>query len=71
MFRFPSVVRNTRFMQRALAPQLSAALTTSSSCNAKEIKFGREGRSAMLKGVEILAEAVAVTLGPKVLCKLP
>lgn len=33
---------------------------------AKEIKFGDDGRSKMLQGVDILANAVAVTLGPKV-----
>ena len=32
---------------------------------AKEIKFREEARSAMLKGVNILANAVRVTLGPK------
>ncbi|CAJ1957677.1 unnamed protein product [Cylindrotheca closterium] len=31
----------------------------------KEIKFGVEGRAAMLIGVETLADAVQVTLGPK------
>ena len=31
----------------------------------KELKFGSEGRSALLRGVDILANAVAVTLGPK------
>eukprot|EP00518_Triparma_eleuthera_P002600 CAMPEP_0182453192 /NCGR_PEP_ID=MMETSP1319-20130603/358_1 /TAXON_ID=172717 /ORGANISM="Bolidomonas pacifica, Strain RCC208" /LENGTH=555 /DNA_ID=CAMNT_0024651091 /DNA_START=570 /DNA_END=2233 /DNA_ORIENTATION=- len=31
----------------------------------KEIKFGIEGRAAMLKGVDMLADAVQVTLGPK------
>lgn len=31
----------------------------------KELKFGVEGRAALLKGVDILASAVAVTLGPK------
>jgi chaperonin GroEL len=31
----------------------------------KELKFGVEGRAALLKGVELLAKAVAVTLGPK------
>ena len=29
------------------------------------MKFGVEGRAALLKGVDILAKAVAVTLGPK------
>ena len=31
----------------------------------KEIKFGSDARAKMLKGVDILADAVAVTLGPK------
>jgi chaperonin GroEL len=32
---------------------------------AKEVKFSTEARDKMLRGVEILAEAVRVTLGPK------
>ena len=32
---------------------------------AKEVKFGRTAREKMLKGVDILADAVKVTLGPK------
>nr|AAA26285.1 groEL [Sinorhizobium meliloti] len=32
---------------------------------AKEVKFGRSGREKMLRGVDILADAVKVTLGPK------
>ncbi|CAO3619232.1 unnamed protein product [Mucor hiemalis] len=31
----------------------------------KDIKFGVEGRASLLRGVDILAKAVAVTLGPK------
>eukprot|EP00540_Astrosyne_radiata_P000667 CAMPEP_0116832378 /NCGR_PEP_ID=MMETSP0418-20121206/5860_1 /TAXON_ID=1158023 /ORGANISM="Astrosyne radiata, Strain 13vi08-1A" /LENGTH=558 /DNA_ID=CAMNT_0004461735 /DNA_START=91 /DNA_END=1767 /DNA_ORIENTATION=+ len=31
----------------------------------KEIKFGVDGRAAMLKGVDMLADAVQVTMGPK------
>lgn len=31
----------------------------------KEVKFSNEGRQAMLKGVDVLAKAVSVTLGPK------
>lgn len=31
----------------------------------KEIKFGSDARAKMLKGVEILAKTVKVTLGPK------
>ncbi len=33
--------------------------------SAKDVKFGDEARSRMLKGVNILADAVKVTLGPK------
>ncbi|KGF68568.1 molecular chaperone GroEL [Hoeflea sp. BAL378] len=32
---------------------------------AKEVKFGRTAREKMLRGVDILADAVKVTLGPK------
>ncbi|CAL4317765.1 chaperonin GroEL [Buchnera aphidicola] len=32
---------------------------------AKDVKFGNEARTKMLKGVNILADAVKVTLGPK------
>jgi len=32
---------------------------------AKDIKFGDDARALMLKGVDLLADAVAVTLGPK------
>jgi len=31
----------------------------------KEVKFGRDARERMLRGVDILANAVKVTLGPK------
>ena len=33
--------------------------------SAKEIKFGTDARSKMLKGVDLLADTVKVTLGPK------
>ena len=32
---------------------------------AKEVKFSRDARERMLRGVDILADAVKVTLGPK------
>lgn len=34
---------------------------------AKDIRFGVDARALMLKGVEELADAVRVTMGPKVL----
>lgn len=47
---------------KALAPltRIGAVRTMS-----KEIKFGVDGRAAMLRGVDLLADAVQVTLGPK------
>lgn len=38
---------------------------------AKDIRFGVEARALMLKGVEELADAVKVTMGPKVLYLQP
>ena len=32
---------------------------------AKDVRFGRDARERILKGVDILADAVKVTLGPK------
>ena len=31
----------------------------------KEVRFSNDARQSMLKGVNVLAEAVSVTLGPK------
>ena len=43
-----------------------AALPPSRSmASGKEIMFGTEGRALMLQGVDKLADAVSVTLGPK------
>ena len=33
---------------------------------AKDLRFGNDARAEMLKGVNMLADAVSVTLGPKV-----
>jgi chaperonin GroEL len=35
------------------------------SMSAKQIKFGRDAREKLLRGVDVLADAVKVTLGPK------
>ena len=40
-------------------------LLTRSLSTHKEIHFGNYGRQGLARGVEILADAVAVTLGPK------
>ncbi|AOA64646.1 Chaperonin required for ATP-dependent folding of precursor polypeptides [Komagataella phaffii CBS 7435] len=50
----------------ACRPQLKkSAISLARTIAHKEIKFGVEGRAALLKGVETLADAVSVTLGPK------
>jgi chaperonin GroEL len=39
--------------------------TTKRFASGKSVKFGVEGRALMLQGVDLLADAVQVTLGPK------
>lgn len=53
MYRLPSVLRMTCSRQLAMRTY------------AKDVKFGPEVRAMMLQGVDILADAVAVTMGPK------
>jgi len=42
-----------------------ASSLVSNRSYAKDVKFGDEARAKMLQGVDVLADAVAVTLGPK------
>ncbi len=55
---------SSRALRRAAAKAVRSqpALTRGAH---KEIKFSNEGRASILKGVDILADAVSVTLGPK------
>lgn len=46
--------------------QVSSNLSWSRNYAAKDIRFGVEARALMLRGVEELADAVKVTMGPKV-----
>lgn len=52
-------------MLRFARPQVKKTAASLARFAHKEIKFGVEGRAALLKGVETLADAVSVTLGPK------
>lgn len=52
----------TRSLRRAAAKAKQPSLVRGAH---KEIKFSNEGRAAILKGVDVLANAVSVTLGPK------
>lgn len=54
MFRLPTVLRSVALRQVSQA-----------RCYAKDVRFGPEVRALMLQGVDILADAVAVTMGPK------
>lgn len=47
--------------------QIGSRATWARNYAAKDVKFGVEARALMLKGVEELADAVRVTMGPKVL----
>lgn len=47
--------------------QIGSRLNWSRNYAAKDIRFGVEARASMLKGVEDLADAVKVTMGPKVI----
>jgi hypothetical protein len=53
MYRLPAILRTTCSRQLAMRTY------------AKDVKFGPEVRALMLQGVDILADAVAVTMGPK------
>ena len=67
MYRLQSLMRPAiarTLVQRTLL-RASPAL---SRTYAKDVRMGAEGRAQMLKGVDILADAVAVTMGPKVRC---
>lgn len=46
--------------------KIGSRISWSRNYAAKDIKFGVEARALMLKGVEELADAVKVTMGPKV-----
>lgn len=61
MLRLPAVLRQMRPVSRALAPHLTRTY-------AKDVKFGADARALMLQGVDLLADAVAVTMGPRYSC---
>ena len=55
--------RAARMLSR---PMGQAAMTSGRRQGmAKDVRFGAEVRKEMLKGVDILADAVSVTMGPK------
>lgn len=54
MYRLPATIHRFSFAHKYAVRQMS-----------KDVRFGPEVRALMLQGVDILADAVAVTMGPK------
>ncbi|XP_051133089.1 chaperonin CPN60-2, mitochondrial [Andrographis paniculata] len=65
MYRFAANLASKARVARNSSQQVVSRLGGSRNYAAKDIRFGVEARAAMLKGVEELAEAVKVTMGPK------
>ncbi|POY75141.1 putative Chaperonin ATPase [Rhodotorula taiwanensis] len=57
-----------RFAHKAsptASPEGLCAAPTDAAQRTQDLRFGNEGRQALLAGVDVLAKAVSVTLGPK------
>ncbi|KAJ9182373.1 hypothetical protein P3X46_006375 [Hevea brasiliensis] len=65
MYRFVSSLASKARIARNSTHQIGSRLSWSRNYAAKDIKFGVEARALMLRGVEELADAVKVTMGPK------
>ncbi|KAH1229179.1 Chaperonin CPN60-2, mitochondrial [Glycine max] len=65
MYRFASNLASKARIARSSSHQIGSRLSSSRNYAAKDIRFGVEARALMLKGVEELADAVKVTMGPK------
>jgi len=60
----PALLARAARMQ--VGQQAARPLSATSGLRAKDVRFGAEGRRGRLKGVDVLADAVSVTMGPKV-----
>ncbi|MCD7469612.1 Mitochondrial chaperonin 60 [Datura stramonium] len=65
MYRFAANLASKARVARTSTQQIGGRLNWSRNYAAKDIRFGVEARALMLKGVEELADAVKVTMGPK------
>ncbi|KAF1860509.1 hypothetical protein Lal_00021552 [Lupinus albus] len=65
MYRFATSLASKARFARSCSQQIGSRVSWSRNYAAKDIKFGVEARALMLKGVEELADAVKVTMGPK------
>ncbi|KAI5400349.1 hypothetical protein KIW84_065294 [Lathyrus oleraceus] len=64
-YEFQTSLASKARIARTSTHQIGSRVAWSRNYAAKEIKFGVDARALMLKGVEELAEAVKVTMGPK------
>ncbi|KAK6914208.1 Chaperonin Cpn60/GroEL/TCP-1 family [Dillenia turbinata] len=65
MYRLAVNLASKAQSARNASRQIGSRLSWSRNYAAKDVKFGVEARALMLKGVEELADAVRVTMGPK------
>ncbi|CAN6684691.1 unnamed protein product [Malus baccata var. baccata] len=65
MYRFATNLASKARLARNSSQQVGSKLISRRNYAAKEIRFGVEARAGMLRGVEELADAVKVTMGPK------
>ncbi|KAL0560254.1 hypothetical protein IC582_000654 [Cucumis melo] len=65
MHRFAPGFGSKARLAKNSARQINSRFNSSRNYASKDIKFGFEARTLMLRGVEELADAVKVTMGPK------
>ncbi|KAL1342239.1 hypothetical protein HN51_028813 [Arachis hypogaea] len=65
MYRFAASLASKAKIARSSSQQIGSRWNWNRNYAAKDIRFGVEARAVMLKGVEELADAVKVTMGPK------
>ncbi|KAL1545302.1 Chaperonin cpn60, mitochondrial [Salvia divinorum] len=65
MYRFAANLASKASVASKSSQQIGCRVGWSRNYAAKDIRFGVEARALMLKGVEELADAVKVTMGPK------
>ncbi|EOX94047.1 Heat shock protein 60 isoform 1 [Theobroma cacao] len=65
MYRFATSLASKARLAKNNTQLIGSRLSWSRNYAAKDIKFGVEARALMLRGVEELADAVKVTMGPK------
>ncbi|XP_059432255.1 chaperonin CPN60-2, mitochondrial-like [Corylus avellana] len=65
MYRFASGLASKARLAKNISNKIGSGSSWSRNYAAKDIKFGVDARALILRGVEELADAVKVTMGPK------